>query len=74
MNLGTPDRLMAASHVFIGVIFCINMFIVLVFANCLFWETVKANSAGSPENVFQWSRAGECFCETFAEYGEWIGL
>ena len=58
-----------ATQLFIVVVFLINLFIVMVFGQCLFWETVKANSAITPSpNVFQWAKARQCGCRQFADY------
>ena len=59
---------------FVCFIFLMGLFVFIVFGQCLFWETVKANGANPPPNVFQWSKARVCGCEQMAEYGEWVGV
>ena len=63
-----------ATGFFVCVVFLTGLFVFIVFAQCLFWETVKANGANPPPNVFQWSKARVCGCEQMADYGEWVGV
>ena len=57
-----------ATQFFILIIFLVNVFITIVFGQCLFFETMKANSAEPPPNVFQWSKARDCGCKQLADY------
>ena len=48
-------RWMGVAAILVVVLFC------LTFANCLFWETVKANShTKDPPQVLQWAKGREC--------------
>jgi len=57
-----------ATQFFIVLVFIVNVFITIVFGQCLFWETIKANSAEPPPNRFQWSKARNCGCKQLADY------
>lgn len=57
-----------ATRAFIVFVVLLNLFIVMVFGNCLFWETVNANSVTPPPNEFQWSKARVCGCRQMADY------
>jgi len=56
------------THFLLGSIFLISTFLILVFGNCLFLETLKANGAKPPPNVFQWQPAKACTCDVLASY------
>lgn len=42
------------------VVFLTSALIAIIYFNCLFCETVKANSANPPPHKFQWSAACDC--------------
>jgi hypothetical protein len=62
------ESLKRVTQSFIVLVVLLNLFIVMVFGNCLFWETIKANSATPPPNTFQWSKARACGCKQMADY------
>jgi len=54
-----------------GTVVLAVFFLFLVFANCTFWETIKANGRINPPHKFQWEAGKECSCgvlRTYAAY------
>jgi hypothetical protein len=56
-----------------GAVILAVTFLFIVFLNCVFWETVRANSyINPPPQKFQWEAGKECSCGVLRAYASYF--